>query len=101
MLGVHVWIGLGKRSLPWGRLLSSSRLSDLVPGPGSGAGVLIAAGLAWRWWSRFFLHWREPDGLERVAEDQGFLETAETRRMKSSRISHSSHRQRGVASRPA
>ena len=82
MLGVHAVIGLGEALITVGALAFIQQTRpDLVdpeaPGPARGSSW-IAAGLAVALVVTLLspLASASPDGLERVAEDQGFLETA-------------------------
>lgn len=80
MLGVHAFIGVGEAVITGGALLLIySARPDLLQGGASTTGqkssVWVAAGLVIALIVAFFslIASGDPDGLERVAEDQGFL----------------------------
>jgi cobalt/nickel transport system permease protein len=82
MLGVHAFIGVGEAVITVGALLLIYRTRpDLLQGGARTAGqrssVWVAAGLAIALIIAFFSFAASgsPDGLEQVAEDQGFLDT--------------------------
>jgi cobalt/nickel transport system permease protein len=83
MVGVHALIGAGEAIITVGALLLIAQtrpdllaMGELAPGRRSAswvaAGLLLAVIVA----SLSFLASPEPDGLERVATDQGFIGTA-------------------------
>lgn len=83
MLGVHALIGIGEAIITVGALLLiHSTRSDLLEmgetAPGQAAARWVGAGLALAVVMAVFSFAASgsPDGLERVAEDQAFLETA-------------------------
>lgn len=83
MLGVHALIGIGEAIITVGALLLiySTRPDLLQQGAGAAgqkSSTWVAAGLVMALIVAFFSFAASgaPDGLERVAEDQGFLETA-------------------------
>lgn len=83
MAGVHVLIGLGEAAITVGALafIYAARrdllgLGQAAPGQASARWVGIGLGLALLVAVFSFAADPNPDGLERVAEDTGFLETA-------------------------
>ena len=83
MVGVHALIGIGEAIITVGALLLIAQtrpdllaLGEQAPGKRSAAWVTVGLVMAVVMASMSFLASPEPDGLERVATDQGFIGTA-------------------------